>query len=1070
MKIRAFVYFVVLLLVGLVMLAGGRARAQGILPANNGTLTLGQTLVGVPEVSWYKVQESLTTLTAKASGVGFGVALVEDTGNGHGTLPAVDFVPSVTANCNNCWLGVQFYAQTEGAASGSLTLTWSGSESGSVGPETVALQGQATASSGVVVSPTEWDFGSVAVHSSTAPVGVVVTNLVASLSVVTVESVSVSGDFVLMNGGTAGCAGALEPAAGCVVTVSFAPSVTGQRDGVLTVVTSGGTATAMLAGMGTADPGVALNPVALNFAAGATRLTVAVKNTGSTSVSIGAVTASDPGFSVSSVCSTLAAGASCSVDVGYVPQDGVVVGTMSIPVTMGGVTTPYTVALNGNDTAEDAGLEVVPGDVNFGAAATGTIGGSRVITVNNLTNKTLGLSFTMPREFPAASVEPCATLEAMGSCSVSVGFVPVTGGPLTGTVTVEGVPMDGSANVQGMGFLQGYGTPGGTMVITGYAIPNTPVGFGQVTSGKSATQVLTLTNKGAGTLTVRRITSEPPFLSTGTCGGEMRVGESCSVTLTYAPVYEVTTTVGVGPRTDVGTMTIESDAVSSPDEVEMTGVALPVAAGAASGSAGAREFVLSESSLTFANTQVGDVSDAQVVTLTNSGAVTLHVMSEMVSGTASGDFGVSSGCGTVAVGAGCSFSVTFTPTTASSSMGRSGTLEILSDAGTSLEFVSLVGVSTPAALELNPVELNFGSVNVGAKGSLSVSVSNTGTVPVTFLGLTANGDYAVDGGSCPAVGATLSAGLGCVFTVTFKPTAVGARSGTLSLANGASQLPLTVSLNGVGVAGVLTVTPGALAFGSIDVGYSGKLTVALLNTGNASVSGIVNTVGGANPEEFAVTIPCPVTTLAPNQGCTETVEFAPSGVGASAATLSVASSDTAGPAVVALNGTGALGGSFTLSVNGASSASETVASGSPGSYALLLTPANGFTGNVALTCAPITAGANMSCSLLSSTLTLGTAAMSSTATINTITSESGVGVGVLAGLLLVPLLGLRRRRGLYANLVGCGLVGLAGCGGGGLVVSTVRTTPPGTYQYQVTASSTGGNVVTSSVMLTLVVQ
>jgi ABC-type transporter Mla subunit MlaD len=81
-----------------------------------------------------------------------------------------------------------------------------------------------------------------------------------------------------------------------------------------------------------------------------------------------------------------------------------------------------------------------------------------------------------------------------------------------------------------------------------------------------------------------------------------------------------------------------------------------------------------------------------------------------------------------------------------------------------------------------------------------------------------------------------------------------------------------------------------------------------------------------------------------------------------------------------------------------------------------------------------------------------------------------VGVGVLAGLLLVPLLGLRRRRGLYANLVGCGLVGLAGCGGGGLVVSTVRTTPPGTYQYQVTASSTGGNVVTSSVMLTLVVQ
>jgi hypothetical protein len=1067
MKIRVLVYFVGLLLVGLAMLAGAEARAQGILPANDGTLDLGQTLAGVPVVGWYKVQEPLMSLTATASGAGFGVALVEDNGDGHGTLPAAGFTQSVTADCNHCWLGVQFYAQTVGAGSGSLTLTWSGSGSGSGGSQTVALAGQATPVVGVLVSPTWLDFGAVGVGSSTAPVEFTVTNLVAGGGAVTVESVSVSGDFALVSGGGVGCTGTLAAAAGCVVEVSFVPSATGERDGMLTVVTSGGTGTATLVGTGAAAAGVALNPVALDFGVGVTQQTVVVTNTGPAGVTVGAVSVPGAGFGVNSGCSTLGVGASCDVVVGFVPQTVAVVGTVSVPVTSGSVTTTYSVALTGGYTAQDAGLEVVPGVVDFGAAATGADGGVRVVTVRNLTDTALSLAFEMPQEFPAASVGQCATVEALGSCSVSVEFLPVTGGPTTGTVSVVGTPGDGSGVVQGLGYVKGYGTPSGVLGISGYAIPNTAVEFGQVTSGQSAVQTLTLTNTGAGTLTVRRISSGPPFYSTSTCGAGLAVGATCSVTLTYAPVYEVTTAAGAGSRTDVGTLTVESDAVSSPDEVAMTGVALPVVAGVASGSAVAGIFGLSEGALTFGSTQVGDVSGAQVLTLTNTGAATVHVLSTVVPV----DFAATTGCAEVVAGASCSLNVTFSPTTAVSAAGRAGTLEILSDAATSLEFVSLVGLSTPAALALSPVALNFGSVNVGAKEMLGVSVSNTGTVPVTFLGLSTSGDYTVDAGSCPAVGASLAAGLGCQLTVTFKPTVVGARTGTLSLANGASQVPLTVSLAGIGVAGVLTVVPGALDFGDIDVGYSGKLTVALLNTGNASVTGIATTVGGASPSEFAVTVPCNITTLAPNQGCTETVTFTPTAAGVWDGTLSVGSSDAAGPAVVALSGTGVAGGSFTLTVNGGSAASETVASGSPGSYALLVTPTNGFTGTVALTCAPITSGPDMSCSVLASTLTLGAAAMSSTATISTITATGGVGVGVFAGLMLLPLALVRRRRGVGVVLLACGLLGMGGCGGGGRsAVKNVQTTPAGTYQYRVTASSTGGTAVTSSVTLTLVVQ
>ena len=60
---------------------------SALLPANNGTLALGDTPIGEPTVGWYKVQASAASLTASVTGAGFGVAVVEDNGSGHGTLP-----------------------------------------------------------------------------------------------------------------------------------------------------------------------------------------------------------------------------------------------------------------------------------------------------------------------------------------------------------------------------------------------------------------------------------------------------------------------------------------------------------------------------------------------------------------------------------------------------------------------------------------------------------------------------------------------------------------------------------------------------------------------------------------------------------------------------------------------------------------------------------------------------------------------------------------------------------------------------------------------------------------------
>jgi trimeric autotransporter adhesin len=391
-----------------------------------------------------------------------------------------------------------------------------------------------------------------------------------------------------------------------------------------------------------------------------------------------------------------------------------------------------------------------------------------------------------------------------------------------------------------------------------------------------------------------------------------------------------------------------------------------------------------------------------------------------------------------------------------------------------LEFISLVGTASVSTIALSPTALDFGTVNVGASETLTVSVTNTSAAPVTFLGVSGSGDYAGAQGTCPANGATLSAGSSCVLNVSFAPSTTGTRTGTLSLSTDATQIPLTVSLTGDAVLAQLQVTPGALSFGSVAVNASANLTLTLLNTGTATVTNLANSISGTNAADFAVTHPCSLTVLAPNQGCTEVVTFTPSVVGARGATLAVASSDPSGPAVVVLTGTGVQGGLFVLTVNGASSATATVKSGYPATYPLTLTPLNGFSGEVALTCTPIVTPQYASCSLLASTLTLNGGAQTSTVTINTITAKAA---GMLLGLLLAPLAfaGRRRlRRGIGVALILVAGVSagsaLTGCGSGPSSVSDLRYTPAGTYQYQVTASATSGTSQSSTVTLNLIVQ
>lgn len=1070
---------------GLVSVTGGSGfapayvtltgTATDILPANNGILDLGQTYVGEPLIAWYKIQQPLTSLTATTGSPAFGVALVEDTGSGHGTLPASAFTETATGSCRNCWLGVEFLSGAAGTQISTLSLS---SATGG-NPEVVSVTAQALPVSGLLLTPITQDFGPIDVGSTSAPLTFTLADLLPSSTAVNIRSVTVSGDFQVVSntlGGPA-CAGQLASTSACFIGVSFTPTATGERSGILSVATDSGTITAALTGFGEPSPGFTLSPAALVFnnvpGPSATTQTITFTNTSNITETLAPATTTNTAFSVADTCATVAPNASCTLTVTYTPGTSAATGSLLLPVTSTAngqtSTTTYSLALQGTYAAVNAGLLVLPNIANFGSLATGALGLTREFTLLNFSAKTLNITLQMPRQFPLADPGACTLLAPGATCVFSVSFLPATTGEATGSVTVLGTPTDNSPALQTIAYMIGYGQGTGSLNVSGAFIPGAPLTFGQLNSGQTTQQVVTLTNNGLSTVHVRRITSEPPFLSTNTCAAPLAPNATCAITLTYAPTDEVSTSSGVTVRTDTGALIIESDSATSPYTVALEGRVQSLGSSSPASPSVLATFALSESALTFANTQVGNASPTQTVTLTNTGTRALQVSAVLFPP----DFTGTYNCSTLLPGNSCTLTVQFTPGAASTAAARSGTVEIQTDGATSLEYISLLGASTPSPLTFTPATLTFGTVNVGASSQLTVTVTNTSATPITFNGVTASGDYTVGRGTCPANGATLAAGSSCVLSVTFKPTTTGVRTGTLSLYSDATQLPLTVALTGNAVASQLTANPSALAFGPIAVRSPANLTLTLLNSGSAPVTGLASTLTGPDAADFAVTVPCPITTLAPNQACSVTVTFTPSHLGPESATLAIASSDPNSPLLVPLSGSGAQPGGFTLTVDGGPSATQTVKSGSPAIYTLVITPTGGFTGSVALTCTPTIPAEYASCSVLQSQISLANGPVTSMATINTITSLATRSIAFAGIFALLPWWRRRTTRRWVANALIAlsailSLAAITGCGGG--KNNNLRYSPPGAYQWQVTASSTSGPVISQTVTLNLIIQ
>jgi|SRR5882672_848676 len=199
---------------------------------------------------------------------------------------------------------------------------------------------------------------------------------------------------------------------------------------------------------------------------------------------------------------------------------------------------------------------------------------------------------------------------------------------------------------------------------------------------------------------------------------------------------------------------------------------------------------LSAKSLSFGNQVINTTSAAKSVTVANTGSATLDISSIM----ASANFAISSNtCGaTLATGAKCKVSITFTPTKPGK---QSGTLTFADNAPNSPQTVALLGTGVvPAAL--TPAKATYAAQTVGTTSPpKTFTLTNNQNVTLTDIGISTAGDFAVSATTCTT---SLAVKGTCTISVTFTPTAAGKRTGKLSVSDSAGNSPQTSNLTGSG--------------------------------------------------------------------------------------------------------------------------------------------------------------------------------------------------------------------------------------------------------------------------------
>lgn len=772
-------------------------------------------------------------------------------------------------------------------------------------------------------------FGDVDVGQSSTPKVVTVTN---SGGLTSLNPTVTSGAGFAVSATT--CA---TPAATCTISVTFTPPVAGAASGTLSVASglsitlsgSGrtpGSFTATSAGLPATVPANQAVPV-----------TVIVTSTGPltglTCLPSGTSLSVDP--TASTCTGTVPAAGTCQY--GFVFQ-ATTAGPKNESIVCSAGGTSRTVVLS-TTVPTPASVAITPNPGTF----TAPIGSPSLVITFNVANSggtaTGSLTTTLggadAKEFTIVDDKCVVPLAPLGICSIQVVFTPTSGSNKTATITVtDSTP----GSVAAVTLLTGIPITGPAVTITG------PVTLGSVIVGRSsAATTYTITNSSStatGALTVA--SSDPAFV----VGSDLCTGQS------LAPTRTCTFSVTFSP-TAVGEKSIVLSAAAAGSILGSLQI----------GGTGTTPAVLTMTppTLDFGTTGVGTTSTPQIFTVTNTGGIAtgpLTVTNAGVGGAS--QFGSTTTCqAALAPSATCEIAVTFKPTAAGSASANFS----VSDGTVTSAVRTAVGTALERpGVTIGCVPSSFADTVVGQTSAAVVcTVTNDPNSKQATGALTTatTGDFAVTTNNCAA---SLEPGLSCTLSVVFKPTAAGARTGTV-VVTGASGGTGNHNLSGTGLGNIeireftapatgtvpVAVTDGDYDFGSVSAGATSDTTVILAvyirsAVGNISfanafgtpaqfttVAGAVNFTWPGTATATSVAA-CPAAaTTAPTPSatipyCTVKVRFAPLSKGAKTGSVTATAADGVTTGTATFKGTAA----GPLSANPSSVTFPAVAPGTAG--------------------------------------------------------------------------------------------------------------------------------------------
>jgi len=439
----------------------------------------------------------------------------------------------------------------------------------------------------------------------------------------------------------------------------------------------------------------------------------------------------------------------------------------------------------------------------------------------------------------------------------------------------------------------------------------------------SPAQTITVKNTGAATITLNAPqitgTNAADFAFTNHCAATLSASATCTIDVKFTPSVTAA---------ENATLTV-SDTVPESRAVLLTGTGVVGIPGAS----------VSPTPLpAFALQAVGTTSAiGKDVTVTNNGTAVLNFTTPnpfTFTGANSGDFTQTSTCGaTLAVSASCTITVKFAPTAAGS---RTASLKIADNAAGNPQLVPVSGTAAVPTADLSGATLSFPDQTLNTPSATkTVTLTNNGTVPLTLNpAIAITGDFSQTNDCVSPIAASAH----CTITVTFTPTVVGARTGTITISDNASPTGATttqtVALSGNGLAAgpTVTLTPATLPqFSDQVVGASSATqTLTLTNTGSVAFavpSPII--IGGINPGDFSQTNDCGASLAVGAAPCHINVKFTPAAVGTRSAFISI------------MGQTSTFSGIGVVVALGGTSTSQTVKAGATATYALQLTATGG---------------------------------------------------------------------------------------------------------------------------------